>query len=66
MNSPEREFEEFIMPKITSIKQGHKQTNVPDSPSKVQARSRLGSLLGQIRKGENVHSDSGDHSRDQM
>ncbi|KAF7633121.1 hypothetical protein Mgra_00007483 [Meloidogyne graminicola] len=48
------------MPKLTPIKKSQKQSNVPDSPSKVQARSRLGSLLGQIRKGESGQADQND------
>lgn len=56
------------MPKLTPIKKSQKQSNVPDSPSKVQARSRLGSLLGQIRKGESGQADQNDTqlSRDNM
>uniref|UniRef100_A0A915LJK4 Uncharacterized protein n=1 Tax=Meloidogyne javanica TaxID=6303 RepID=A0A915LJK4_MELJA len=68
MNSLEEEREEFIMPKLTPIKRGQKQINVLDSPSKVQARSRLGSLLGQIRKGESSQTNSNElqNSRDQL
>ena len=45
-------LEEFLTPITPTKGRNKQQSEQPESPSKVQARSRLGSLLGQIRKGE--------------
>ena len=64
----EREsVEEFLTP-ITPSKGRNKQQSEheqPESPSKAQARSRLGSLLGQIRKGEGRHPNDEDEQQQQ-